>query len=64
MCVCTIEPSSYECSCVCALLSRDRNKEEPKGRCYLKPPKFEHIFLAVITFFPLSSVQILLIPVC
>ena len=27
------------------------------------PPKFEHIFVAVITFFPLSSVQILLLPV-
>ena len=27
-------------------------------------PKFEHIFVAVITFFLLSSVQILLIPAC
>ena len=27
-------------------------------------PKFEHIFVAVITFFPLSSVQILLLPAC
>ena len=28
------------------------------------PPKFEHIFVAVITFFPLSSVQILLLSAC
>ena len=28
------------------------------------PPKFEHIFVAVITFPPLSSVQILLLPAC
>ena len=34
------------------------------GGLYLKPPKFEHIFVAVITFFPLSFVQILLIPAC
>ena len=27
------------------------------------PPKFEHIFVAVITFFPLSSVQKFLLPV-
>ena len=31
---------------------------------HLKPPKFEHIFVAVITFFPLSSVQIIIIPAC
>ena len=31
---------------------------------YLKPTKLEHIFVAVITFPPLSSVQILLIPAC
>ena len=33
----------------------------------MKPPKFEHIFVAVIAFFPLSSVQIdtsLLLIVC
>ena len=35
-----------------------------KGELHLKPPKFEHIYVAVITFFPLSSVQILLIPAC
>ena len=35
------------------------------GGLDLKPQKFEHIFVAVITnFFPLSSVQILLIPAC
>ena len=28
------------------------------------PPKFEHIFVAIITFFPLSSVQIPLLPAC
>ena len=27
-------------------------------------PKFEHIFVAVITFFPLSSVQTFLLPAC
>ena len=35
-----------------------------KGEQHLKQPKFEHIFVAVITFFPLSSVQIFLIPAC
>ena len=35
-----------------------------KGGLHQKPPKFEHIFVAVITFFPLSSVQILLISAC
>ena len=35
-----------------------------KAGLHLKLPKFEHIFLAVITFPPLSSVQILLIPAC
>ena len=35
-----------------------------KGGRHLKSPKFEHIFVAFITFFPLSSVQILLIPAC
>ena len=34
------------------------------GLLHLKPPKFEHIFVDVITFFLLSSVQILLIPAC
>ena len=31
---------------------------------HLKPPKFEHIFVAVINFPPFFSVQILLIPTC
>ena len=35
-----------------------------KGGLDHLPPKFEHIFVAVITFFPLSSVQILLLPAC
>ena len=35
-----------------------------KGGLDHLPPKFELIFVAVITFFPLSSVQILLIPAC
>ena len=35
-----------------------------KGGLYHLLPKFEHIFVAVITFFPLSSVQILLLPAC
>ena len=35
-----------------------------KGGLDLKPTKLEHIFVAVITFFPFSSVQILLIPAC
>ena len=34
------------------------------GGLHLKPPKFEHIFVARHNFFPLSSVQILLIPAC
>ena len=34
------------------------------GELHLKPPTFQHIFEAVITFFPLSSVQILLISTC
>ena len=34
------------------------------GERHLKPPKFEHIFVSCHNFFPLSSVQILLIPVC
>ena len=38
--------------------------QEIKGGLHLKPPKFEHIFVAVITPPPLSSVQILLIPAC
>ena len=33
-----------------------------KGGLHLKPTKLEHIFVAVITFFPLSSVQIIIIP--
>ena len=35
-----------------------------KGGLDLKPTKLEHIFVAVITFFTLSFVQILLIPAC
>ena len=35
-----------------------------KGGLHLKPLKFEHIFVAVITFFTLYSVQKLLKPVC
>ena len=36
----------------------------PEGGLDHLLPKFEHIFVAVITFFPLSSVQILLLPAC
>ena len=35
-----------------------------KGGLYYLLPKFEHIFVAVITFFPLSSMQILLLQAC
>ena len=35
-----------------------------KGGLYLKPTKLKKIFVAVITFFPLSSVQIIFIPAC
>ena len=35
-----------------------------RGGLHLKPPKFEHTFVARHNFFPLSSVQIRLIPAC
>ena len=35
-----------------------------KGGLHHLLQKFEHIFVAVITFFPLSSVQILLLEAC
>ena len=43
--------------------ANDRHHTEINNQCHL-PPKFEHIFVAVITFFLHSSVQILLLPVC
>ena len=47
----------------CSLRGRGRGGGGGRGGLHLKPPKFEHIFVAAITF-PLSSVQILLIPSC
>ena len=46
------------------LMIADKFPLDYKGGLYMKPPKFEHIFVAVITFFSLSSVQIPLIPTC
>ena len=50
--------------CVLTLYQWYASQLSGGGGLHLKPPKFEHIFVAVITFCSLSSVQILLIPTC